>query len=708
MGQRNGRRSAVSARSSIKRSNAERAAIESRNPEGSALRGLWSDPAFLQKTGKPEFNNSLRQTAIRGLPRSWLAVPGGLQARSQGQSARRGGQGHSGSDARAAHRRQSTTPTRVRPASVRAALEDRRKELEKRTGLPVHLKDIHLERGMHCIDCHFKQDAHGDGKLYGEPRNAIEITCVDCHGTVASYGTLVTSGPGARRLPGKEPGSVLRGRNLTAGVEVARTPFGTDRFTKAGDAIFQRSMVTPGLEWEVPQIKDSVDPTNARRYNPKSYNAKLVLQHEPGVSDLVRATVPEKQGDKFAHGESRMTCQSCHSAWITSCFGCHLSQTANQKKPMLHNEGTVTRNWTSYNFQVLRDDVYMLGKDGSVIGGKTSPVRSSSAVVVSSQDLNRQWIYFQQQTVSAEGYAGQAFNTHAPHTVRTMETKTCTDCHLSDRGDNNAIMSQLLLLGTNFVNFMGRFVFVATGTGGVEAVAVTEMEEPQAVIGSDLHRLAYPKEFAAHAKRQRELTTVRTPQLVERARRAGARRVRLYRRRQGRLQGLRRRATQSEGLLREDRVARRYRPWARTPTSARARRWRSPRRPRWRSIRCGNSCRSTRSSRFSPVYRLHLHRGSSGRACAVDGSHAARRKPDQQLPQARRDLQPEWATERRREPRRRGQLRLHAGGPRARGRGHQLTADAEGGWRSRRARDSPAEVSGRFSSGTRSSPTPTA
>jgi hypothetical protein len=109
--------------------------------------------------------------------------------------------------------------------------------------------------------------------------------------------------------------------------------------------------------------------------------------------------------------------------------------------------------------------------------------------------------------VSAEGYAGQAFNTHVPHTVRGTETKTCTDCHVSAGGENNALMSQLLLLGTNFVNFMGRFIFVATGTGGIEAVAVTESDEPQAVIGSELHRLAYPKEYSAHEKRGRELTT---------------------------------------------------------------------------------------------------------------------------------------------------------------------------------------------------------
>jgi hypothetical protein len=30
----------------------------------------------------------------------------------------------------------------------------------------VLLQEIHLERGMHCIDCHFLQDNHGDGNLY--------------------------------------------------------------------------------------------------------------------------------------------------------------------------------------------------------------------------------------------------------------------------------------------------------------------------------------------------------------------------------------------------------------------------------------------------------------------------------------------------------------------------------------------------------------
>jgi hypothetical protein len=193
-----------------------------------------------------------------------------------------------------------------------------------------------------------------------------------------------------------------------------------------------------------------------------------------------------------------MTCYACHSSWVTSCFGCHLSMSSNNKKPALHNEGDDTRNWTSYNFQVLRDDVYMLGIDGSVTGNRIAPTRSSSAVVVSSQTANRESVYQTQQTVSAEGFSGQAFSTHVPHTVRATETKTCTDCHVSANNDNNAIMAQLLMQGSNFVNFMGRYAYVGEGSRGFEAVTIAERDEPQAVIGSYLHSLAYPSRFKKH------------------------------------------------------------------------------------------------------------------------------------------------------------------------------------------------------------------
>jgi len=471
-------------------SDAQRVAIQTRNPEGSALRGLWGDPAFLQRTGSPQFNQGLRHTQFADFHgHGWLF-------RAVFKRDRKGNlidaQGKPVADGSSTALAEAVAYVDARPAADRpSTTADRAAE---RAGKPVHLKDIHLERGMHCVDCHFKQDSHGDGRLYNEPRAAIEIACADCHGTSRrrAFGddpvqwTLTTSGPAA-----PEGG----GTNLRS----LSTPGGAARFIlRGGRTLVQRSMVTEDLEWEVPQVLDSITP-DAPGYNERARLAKTIQRDGAAWGDPAAPAL--------AHADERMTCATCHSSWVTSCFGCHLSQTANQKRQALHNEIGATRNWTSYNFQVLRDDVYMLGRDGTAAGGRISPVRSSSAVVVSSQDLNRQWVYYQQQTVSAEGYAGQAFNTHVPHTVRGAETKTCTDCHVSAQGDNNAIMAQLLLLGTNFVNFMGRFVYVAAGEGGVDAVAVTEMDEPQAVIGSDLHQLAYPREYAAHQRRNLRLTT---------------------------------------------------------------------------------------------------------------------------------------------------------------------------------------------------------
>jgi hypothetical protein len=45
---------------------------------------------------------------------------------------------------------------------------------------------------------------------------------------------------------------------------------------------------------------------------------------------------------------------------------------------------------------------------------------------------------------------------------------------------------------------MGRYVFIASGNKGYDAVAVTEHDEPPAVIGSDFQRIAYPDNYKKH------------------------------------------------------------------------------------------------------------------------------------------------------------------------------------------------------------------
>src|SRR3989442_3058341 len=179
---------------------------------------------------------------------------------------------------------------------------------------------------------------------------------------------------------------------------------------------------------------------------------------------------------------------------------------ANQRAPLNKYEGITTRNFTSYNPQVVRDDVFQLGIDGTVKSNRLAVIRSSSGVIVGSQNANREWVYSQQQTISAEGYSGQAFNPHFPHTTSSVgTTKTCTDCHLSKDNDNNAIMTQLLGFGTGTVNFFGRYAYVGAGKDGFDAVIWTEQDEPQAAIGSHLHKVAYPDNFKKHEASNKQL-----------------------------------------------------------------------------------------------------------------------------------------------------------------------------------------------------------
>src|SRR5690606_11231575 len=160
--------------------------------------------------------------------------------------------------------------------------------------------------------------------------------------------------------------------------------------------------------------------------------------------------------------------------------------------------------YATYNPQVARNEMFMIGKRGPVHDERIAPTRSTSALVLSPTNPNRERIYIHQPPIAASGFSSQAFNPHYPHTERLTETKTCSDCHLSQDNDNNAIMAQLLMLGTNYINFVGRFAWLG-GDGGIEAVAVTEWEEPQAVIGSYLHRYAYPDWYQAHQRCDRVL-----------------------------------------------------------------------------------------------------------------------------------------------------------------------------------------------------------
>lgn len=454
---------------------AERRAVNERNPEAAAAIGKWSDIDFLRNVAD-DVNPKAKDTQFadyHGHGWNFRAI---YKRDREGNLLDANGNIVSPDD-----------PEKFRKNGVGMFAE-----IGEQKGKAVHMMDIHAEKGLQCADCHFGQDSHGNGLIYGEVANAVEIGCKDCHGTADEFPTLRTSGPAAP--PNGNDLSLLRNQD------------GKRRFEWTTDAkgervLIQRSIVDPKLEWKVSLVREAVDRDSAY-FNPLAARSKLMgkvgketgrYEWGPGVAKSDRA-----------HDTDKMACFTCHLSWTTSCGGCHLPIEANWKTSSHKYDGIETRNFATYNPQVARDEMYQLGIHQTTKGNIIAPIRSTSALVLSSTNLNRERIYIQQPPISSAGFSSQAFAPHFPHTVRKTETKKCTDCHLSDQDDNNAIMAQLNLLGTNFVNFVGMNAWTGLEKG-IEAIRVTEWDEPQAVIGSYLQKYAYPDYFRAHLEHGREL-----------------------------------------------------------------------------------------------------------------------------------------------------------------------------------------------------------
>ena len=299
-------------------SDAQMHAVLERNPEAAATRGKWADVNFLGAVA--DLNPQLKDTQFadyHGHGWNFRAVfkrdrKGNLLDATNGVVS-------------------DTDPQKFKKA--------------------VHLSSVHLDVGMQCVDCHFSQDNHGSGHIYGEVAQAVEVSCVDCHGTIKKLPNLYTSGSAA--LGGGLDMSVLR------------TPDGRKRFEWIDGGLVQRSMLDPKLEWQMSLVKNSVDPANAA-YNAKAARAKL-MSKDP-TNQHWGADVAQ---NNLAHSYDDMECYSCHTSWTNSCGGCHLPIEANWKTERHHYEGGESRNFATYNPQVARDEMFLLGRRGPSKGTRS-------------------------------------------------------------------------------------------------------------------------------------------------------------------------------------------------------------------------------------------------------------------------------------------------------------------------------------------------
>ena len=141
------------------------------NPEEASIRGLWSDPDFLANV--TDLNQQARHTQFADFHGHGWVFRAVFKKNRAGELLDYQG------------RILDEPGTNALVRAMDPPSHEERLEGKKREETPVHLMDIHLEKGMHCIDCHYQQDNHGNTKLYGEVRAAIEIGCIDCHGTAS-------------------------------------------------------------------------------------------------------------------------------------------------------------------------------------------------------------------------------------------------------------------------------------------------------------------------------------------------------------------------------------------------------------------------------------------------------------------------------------------------------------------------------------------
>src|SRR5262249_50529498 len=144
-----------------------------------------------------------------------------------------------------------------------------------------------------------------------------------CHGYATQRahdvnpGQLLTSGPNGGN-------DLLKAKD---GIRTAQFPSGRPFFEMRDGKLFQRSRVTPGLEWEVKQVVDGDPPAHGR-------------MHVGG-------------GPRPAAGQ--LECSPCHNTFAANCMACHYQENYSKKQLEVWLAGSLQPSKTDFQlFGMIR------------------------------------------------------------------------------------------------------------------------------------------------------------------------------------------------------------------------------------------------------------------------------------------------------------------------------------------------------------------
>lgn len=261
-------------------------------------------------------------------------------------------------------------------------------EAGKKGGKKLHGKfynhltaDVHYQKGMTCVDCHTKQDLHGDGNIYNKKHQAVEIRCEDCHGNAKAVSNLKTSWG---------------------------NPF--KNLKKDGSKVILTSKMD-NKERVVPQTKDVIE----------------------------KGSAPAKTAMGIASHMNKMECYACHAKWAPQCYGCHAQQDTKTKSGDWINTKVGDDPSKGGNMEVKQKTTYKWSETRSylrwespVLGinqkGKVSPFIPGCQAIFTQIGPDGKATMHNKVFTTYDGLSGIGTNPIQPHTV-TKEARTCEDCH---------------------------------------------------------------------------------------------------------------------------------------------------------------------------------------------------------------------------------------------------------------------------------------
>ena len=162
--------------------------------------------------------------------------------------------------------------------------------------------DVHHKAGMECIDCHVSMEIMGDGNSYEHMEEATKVQCIDCHS--------------------KE----IRSVNYE-GLDFESKKIVDLRNLRKEDEEF---LITE--KSNIPLINAFVNSSDEKYLITKSSYKKLALN--PPAAICVEGK---------AH--QRLSCNSCHTEWVSHCVGCHTEYDPNLEGYDLLDNKDIVGSW---------------------------------------------------------------------------------------------------------------------------------------------------------------------------------------------------------------------------------------------------------------------------------------------------------------------------------------------------------------------------